>query len=134
MGPGDGVRDGRFPEAVRDLDPSLERVHLQAEMDPEGWRPVGTCQLSTVPEDLFFRRNIQPSVGDCPPRRLGDVHRPFGCSLSHPHSPPQTEVAPLCVEEQGSPVSSPPFWPSPGFLDFYQGSQGATHFQRQRGV
>ena len=98
-----------------------------------GWRPAGTSQL--VPERPSFPEGYSAFCqGLCPPRRLGDVHRPFGCFLSHPHSPSQTKVAPFYVEEQGFPVSSPPFWSCPRSLDFYLVSQGAGHLLHQRGV
>ena len=42
-----------------------------------------------VPVDLPFWRETPFCWGLCPPRTLDDVHRPFGCLLSHPHSPSQ---------------------------------------------
>ena len=100
----------------------------------------GGDQLGPVSSQQVHERPSLPEGdsaffgGLCPPRTLGDVHRPFGCLLSRPHSPSQTDVAPFCVEEQGFPVSSPPFWSGPCSQDFYLGSQGAVHLLCQRGV
>ena len=56
---------------------------------PRGGDQLGPVSSQQVPVDLPFQRETPFCRGLCPPRTLGDVHRPFGCLLSHPHSPTQ---------------------------------------------
>ena len=73
--------------------------------------------------------------GLCPSRKLGHVYTSLGCLLPHPRSSSGSQVAPFCVEEQGFPVSSPPFCCGPCSLEFYEGSQGVLCiFLRQGGL
>ena len=68
---------------------SLSSAHLGVEtsLGPVSSQPVPETHSLPGGDSAFCQ-------GLCP---LGDVHRPFGCLLPHPHSPWQTTLAPCCV-------------------------------------
>ena len=111
------------------------------------WRPVlDLSALKKFLKDSLPDGDSGLCQGFGPPRRLGDVDRSFGFLLPHSHSSSLSEVAPLCMEEQGFQSRALPFYsplhlpPTPHPLDFfififsfYQGGQGAVHLSASGG-
>ena len=95
---------------------------LEAHTGPLPTQPLPRREAIQDGNSLLHQR-LHPSW------RLGHIHRPQRCVLSHPGPPQRQKVAEVRLEGQNLPVQSPPLRPSPRSLGIHQDNQGAMHFR-----
>ena len=85
---------------------------------------AGSLPSQHVQQECFFPHGDSGlSAGRHAPWRLGRFHRSEGCLFPPSYPPTRSEVAAVCVEGQGLPVSCPPVWPGSSPLDIHKGHQ-----------